>query len=221
MSPASRDRRMADSRTSGVIGMVALAGTLSLGACGGSSGSGGAQDSTGITSTEKPTGAGFAERMPDWSRPACRNAELAIRVQHLTWALICPSVLPPGRGGLGFAGFGPYESVASGYVFTGYSPSLGSDSNGGHWSLAVGRRANMSVIVQRGRSVRSSIAGLPVRIYRMPRYEDGGGYYGGHIVVEWMGRRAGCQTSVHGYAHRLLAIRMMRAIIVRCAKELT
>lgn len=182
------------------------------------------------TLTAKTSGVSRTARLADTaktahasSKRACADARKAIRRQRANWPVICPQLLPPGPARIGFGGYGPYGDVTPGYVFDGESPDIGLGSNGGHWTLAVATKTQLAAAVSRaGRSVgqKTMIAGRPVTIYRIRGYDQGGGYYAGHVVVEWVGRTSGCQTSVHGYAHRQLAIRMMRAIIRHCARGL-
>ena len=170
-----------------------------------------------------PAGAARTRGVPAWAQGACVAARRAIHTQRARWPVICPQVRPAGPVRVGFVGDGPYGDVNAGYGFDAASPDLGPGTNGGHWTLQVAPKALLAFSVSRaGRpaSQTTTIAGRPVTIYRIRGYDQGGGYYADHVVVEWVGRKAGCQTSVHGYAHRQLAVRMMRAIIQQCAKGL-
>ena len=90
-------------------------------------------------------------------------------------------------------------------------------SNGGHWTLVGGVDPAIDGFLKpnaRRPTKRSiTIAGRRVSLYTMPAYDEGGGYYGGHVVAAWRNGDERVQMSVHGRRNERRLVAMATALI--------
>ncbi|MCW3003538.1 MAG: hypothetical protein JWQ20_2836 [Conexibacter sp.] len=57
------------------------------------------------------------------------------------------------------------------------------------------------------------MARVRVTVCRVPGYNRGGGYYGGHISAEWHDGNAAIQITAHGYANRPRVLALLASIV--------
>jgi hypothetical protein len=113
-----------------------------------------------------------------------------------TAPVLCPTLVPAGRTKVGLVC--PLLGCASKQ-----RESYGIDLASGsvfHWSIAAGSRRDICLSIVnvpsptdpcrprqvRGWSIeRQSLGPSTATVYRVPSYERGGGYHGGHVVVMW------------------------------------
>ena len=161
----------------------------------------------------------LTDQRPGVVETACRRA-----ASMSTARVRCPSVVPSGRTKVGFVC--PMRGCASKR-----RDSYGIDLASGdvfHWSVAAGppRTVCLSIVnvprrtdpclprQARGwRIERGRLGAAPATLYRVPPYERGGGYHGGHVVVMWEDGRLARAVSLHGYGNRRRALAIARAMV--------
>jgi hypothetical protein len=169
---------------------------------------------------------GLTRRLPDAYVAGCA------RIRSHAGADPCPPLIPVGR--LNVAG--PHAKRWEGSrTIDLASASLGRiggapvDSNGGHWTVSVAWGPNGRRILHRqlhaiggwwGPHPRSAcivvgLEGERVQACRVPAYEVGGGYYGGHIAYAWRRGQVVYHLTIHGYANEPRLRLMMAALIDR------
>jgi hypothetical protein len=103
------------------------------------------------------------------------------------------------------------------------------DANGGHWTVSVAWGPNGRQLLHKqlhaigvwyGSNLRSacmviSLEGERVQACRVPAYDAGGGYYGGHIAYAWRRGRVVYHVTIHGYANEPRLRLIMAALIQR------
>ncbi len=179
---------------------------------------------------------GLTVRLPAGITGACDRLVQWNRLEHVDRAVVCPPLVPigpltqpPMPGGEGEAA---EHDVRQGYGVQAFSASL-RHANGGHWSFAAGTPAALKLNlnppppeVPPGQPPASQVTplsraalrlvGLQATVYRMPSFEQGGGIYGGHVVIAWTFAGVAYQVSVHGYNNankaRLMAEAWIRKI---------
>jgi hypothetical protein len=144
----------------------------------------------------------------------------------------CPPLTPQGR----LAVTGPHQKRWEGYR----ELDLGSasltwiagapvDSDGGHWTLAVAWGPNGRLLLHKqlhaigvwyGSNLRSactvvSLEGERVQACRVPAFDAGGGYYGGHVAYAWQRGQVVYHVTIHGYANEPRLRLIMAALIQR------
>jgi hypothetical protein len=100
------------------------------------------------------------------------------------------------------------------------------ETNGCHWAYELGatRRTRHIVVerVIRGSGPRANprsacrwrhVAGQRVRACRVPPFELGGGFHGGHIAYLWERPTSAVVLSAHGYRNEARVMTMMKALI--------
>jgi hypothetical protein len=140
----------------------------------------------------------------------------------------CPPLVPQGAIKIEFQG-SPRGWPRS-YQLDLASRSLSSiggrpvESAGGHWTVAAARgRTDQRLLAltlrpsaRRPSTCRlTNLEGEPVTACRVPPYEEGGGYYGGHIAYEWKHEDVVYHITIHGYANEPRVSLMMAALIAR------
>lgn len=173
-------------------------------------------------------GAGPAAARPpgDDLRAAPASLETACRraASKLDGTLVCPPRVPRGRLRIDGAGSLNKTSVRRrlGYLLDLRSPSL-SGAEGGHWTVAGGTDPSLASLTRDALTrERAHLAGQPVEVLLMRPYDQGGGLYGDHVVVEWESDGITQQVSVHGARHRRVALAVAEAMIRRqrsCARQ--
>lgn len=136
----------------------------------------------------------------------------------------CPGVVPAGRTKVGFVC--PLRGCASKR-----RDSYGIDMASGdvfHWSVAAGPRHAVCLSLvnvpsatdpcrprqARGWTIESvRLGAATATLYRVPPYERGGGYHGGHVVVIWQDGPVARLVSLHGYENRRRALAIARAMV--------
>ena len=133
----------------------------------------------------------------------------------------CPAVVPIGRLSVELAGpLDRSKAHRATFNLDLGSRSLGRverrriDAAGGHWTIVAARgRRPRAILRQRLRVPdsgcrREPLEGRRVDVCRVPPYEDGGGYYGGHAAVAWADGDVTFHITAHGYANegRVLTI---------------
>ena len=164
--------------------------------------------------------AGLTTNVPALVTAACRELAARARRQGSSRPLYCPPLAPRARGyRIELAGgLNGYSNVRDSTVIAVKSPTAASASAlGGHWTFAQGEPrvvVGAYVPAEPGRVVRRArLGGRPVTIYRMPETQ---GFYGGHVVIEWLQQATAFQVSMHGQANfvptALIARALMREI---------
>ncbi len=170
---------------------------------------------------------GLTTHVPPALLRVCRELQARSRRQRITRPVICPPVVPTGRTSSFWSGALTGDDLRAGYSIDVMSAGL-PNANGGHWVFAAGTAAALRGYVyvpapatpagqpraaptRPIRTVKLRLSGRPATVYYMPRY-PAGGYYGGHVVVQW--KRAGVtfQISLHGYSNLARAELMAQAI---------
>jgi hypothetical protein len=104
------------------------------------------------------------------------------------------------------------------------------DTNGGHWTVAVAWGSNGRPVLHKtphaiagwhGSHPRSActvvrLEGERVQACRIPAYDAGGGYYGGHIAYAWHGPVV-YHVTIHGYANEP-RLRLMMGVLIHREK---
>ena len=136
--------------------------------------------------------------------------------------VICPKLEPGGTPSAGdWSGLYTNKVLRDGYGLDLYG-GVTNKADGGHWTFRVGSPSALRVPTRKLRGVarQVSVAGIAARVYDVVGYEQGGGYYGGHTVVEWIGVRSACQVTVHGYGRhkRETAVAIMATVARQCTR---
>jgi hypothetical protein len=167
----------------------------------------------------------LTRQLPRQYRQACAR----LRGHRLLRADACPPLVPKGDLDIG------YQGSPKGWPRT-YQLDLASGSlnrisgrpvetNGGHWTVAAARgRANQRLLALQLRPPNATqpstcqlvmLQRQPVTACRVPPYEQGGGYYGGHVAYAWQHRDVAYHVTIHGYANEPRVRLMMAALIAR------
>lgn len=98
-------------------------------------------------------------------------------------------------------------------------------TNGGHWTVAAARgRTNQRLLVLQLHPPNATspstcrltmLDGELVTACLVPAYEQGGGYYGGHVAYAWRHLNVVYHVTIHGYANEPRVRLMMAALIAR------
>lgn len=166
---------------------------------------------------------GLTERLPSSYRKACRRlaAHAPARVAP------CPPVVPAGPLKVEVATtFSRARRYGAGYSMSFASCSLSTyrgrpiDTNGCHWAYELAWSPRTRRIVRdrvlvhpRSRCAWRRVAGRQVRACRVPPFDQGGGFHGGHIAYLWEGPQATIVLSAHGYRNEARVEAMMTALI--------
>jgi hypothetical protein len=170
---------------------------------------------------------GLTRGVPGEISAACARAARAYR-----GTVDCPSVVPVGPVKVAEYALNHSRSRRHGsYFLEMSSPSLmglhgrGLDAAGGHWTVAAGTDPSLRLLVQapnardRPRRRRTRIDSTTVDVYDMPSYEEGGGLYGGHVVIAWKRRGVSYQVSIHDPANTPRALLIAQGIIDQQSSE--
>lgn len=170
----------------------------------------------------------LTRHLPRSYERACRRlAEYAPRA-----LATCPPLVPAGSLEVEIAGpFSGTHRFREWFVMSLASCSLNSyggrpiHTNGCHWAyeLAWSRRTRRVVVqrVMHGNDPANPpapcrwrrLAGQRVRACRVPPFEEGGGFHGGHIAYLWERSSAAVVLSAHGYPNQARVEAMMTALI--------
>ncbi len=160
-------------------------------------------------------GAGLTSAVPEKFRSACERFATYAPLDLAGPA--CPTVVPTGRLKVEFAGpLDRSKRHRMTYHLDLMSPSLGRDSAGGHWTIAVARGATGRSLLReklRGRCCRTQAQAETVTVCRVIPYERGGGYYGGHAAVAWADGDVMFHITAHDYANESRVLEMMASLI--------
>jgi hypothetical protein len=170
----------------------------------------------------------LTRRLPATYTSACR--ELAASVPPGIAA--CPPVIPAGALKVEVAApFSRARRYRGGYSMSFASCSLDRyrgrsiETNGCHWAYELGwSHLTGRIVVERVTAAPGtvcrwrSLAGQRVRACRVPPFEQGGGFHGGHIAYLWERPAASVVLSVHGYRNEARVRAMMTALIATTGK---
>lgn len=144
----------------------------------------------------------------------------------------CPPIVPVGPAKVAEYALNHSRSRRHrSYLLEMSSPSLmglhgrGLDAAGGHWTVAAGTDPSLRLLVQapsareRPQPRRTRIDSTTVDVYDMPSYEEGGGLYGGHVVIAWNRRGVTYQVSIHDPANTPRGLLIAQGIIDQQSQE--
>jgi hypothetical protein len=184
-----------------------------------------AQATTTVGAAQAEQGFQLTRQPPPEYRLACAR----LRNYRPLRADACPPLVP--QGGMAVDDQGSPNGWSRSYLLDLASSSLSSiggrpvETNGGHWTVAAARgRANqrlLALTLRPPNATRPStcrltkLDGEPVTACLVPPYEQGGGYYGGHIAYAWRHKDVVYHITIHGYANEPRVGLMMAALIAR------
>jgi hypothetical protein len=165
---------------------------------------------------------------PGYEKACQRLAEYAPRE-----LAACPPLVPAGPLKVEVAApFSRTRRDRDWFVMSFASCSLNSyrgqsiETNGCHWAYEIAwSRPTRRIVVQRvihgsGNPAGpraacrwSSLAGQRLRACRVPPFEEGGGFHGGHVAYVWERAPAAIVLSAHGYLNEERVKAMMTALI--------
>jgi hypothetical protein len=159
--------------------------------------------------------------LPPILATACR------RLAHTVGVDLCPQTAPAGR--LRIAISRPLHGWPKTYGIDLASSSLARAGGGrratagGHWTIeATGQKSSQRLFdlqLQPNSASRPSkcapttVAGARVTVCTIPDHEHGGGYYAGHVVVDWREGDLALQISAHGYRNKDRVVALMRSAV--------
>jgi hypothetical protein len=181
---------------------------------------------TGVPNETRVEDARLTREVPAALQDACEAA-----ARRYAGAVYCPPLVPSGRPKVEQAG--PLNRrgarASRSYLLDVLSASLEHDgarrrigAGGGHWTVAGGTDPSLRALVRGGRTERSRVvlAGRRVMVHQMPSYDEQGGLYSDHVVVEWSRDGVRYQVSAHSRSNRGVALAIARELIAlqrRCA----
>ena len=209
-----------------------------LGALAGCGGQDGGREARGNTDSERrPADEAArlgltAELSPSLARACARLRRLAPpRADH------CLPLVPEGKAKLEYAqGSSLTPSRRDAFAMSVASSSLNQldgariEANGGHWSYDVAwsptARKRLTRFAQRPPNARRQSRCSELRLNaeavtacRIPPYDQGGGFYGGHAVYLWQHEDVTYVISAHGYDNQARVRAMTAALIERVATQ--
>jgi hypothetical protein len=184
-------------------------------------------------SARKPAELGLTRRLPSGYKVACRRL-----VAYATPKVaVCPPVVPAGPLKVAIAApFSRTRRDRGMFTMSFASCSLNTyrgraiETNGCHWAYELGwTRRTRRIVVERvthggnpanPRSACSwqHLAGQRVQACRVPPFNQGGGFHGGHAAYLWDRHTEAAVLSAHGYPNQPRVRSMMLALIHAATK---
>lgn len=194
--------------------------TVAVGACG-------SAGTTSPTSSADKDAAVSRLSSPRFTNRPSEFATACRRLARTVGADLCPRTTPAGR--LRIAISRPLHGWRDTYGIDLASTSLARAGGGrrltagGHWTIeATGQKSSQRLFdlqlhphsaSRPSHCGPATVAAARVTVCTIPDHEHGGGYYAGHVVVDWREGDLAVQISAHGYRNKNRVLGLMRSAV--------